>query len=278
MPSMDIELLRTFVEVYRCRHFGKAAERLYVTQSAVSARIRQLETSLGCQLLARERKQVLPTAAGERFLAHAESLLQQWERARRDMSESAANGAPLRIGAVPALWDARGMRWLSTWLGNTARARVRVESRESEHLVQRLVEGALDLVLQFDVPRRSDVEHRAIGELRLVLAATDREAAFPGVLEHGYIELDWGLAFAGAQSGFMEGRVARLKMDSMHAALAWLRGNPGAAYLPEAIVEREAQLYPAHGAPPFAREIHACWLRHSTQRERVESFLAIAAT
>ncbi|WP_082881977.1 LysR family transcriptional regulator [Oleiphilus sp. HI0043] len=39
---MDIELLRTFLEVKNTRHFGKAAEHLYLTQAAVSARIKQL--------------------------------------------------------------------------------------------------------------------------------------------------------------------------------------------------------------------------------------------
>ncbi len=48
---MDIELLRTFLEVVRTRHFGKAAAELCVTQSAVSARIRQLgDTKFSCRL------------------------------------------------------------------------------------------------------------------------------------------------------------------------------------------------------------------------------------
>ena len=43
---MDTELLKTFLEVSRTRHFGRAAESLYLTQSAVSFRIRQLENQL----------------------------------------------------------------------------------------------------------------------------------------------------------------------------------------------------------------------------------------
>ncbi|WP_351060278.1 LysR family transcriptional regulator, partial [Psychrobacter sp. TB20-MNA-CIBAN-0197] len=52
---MDIDLLKTFVEVVRTRHFGKAAENLYITQSAVSFRIRQLEQGLGVNLFIRQR-------------------------------------------------------------------------------------------------------------------------------------------------------------------------------------------------------------------------------
>nr|VUD34356.1 HTH-type transcriptional regulator hdfR [Raoultella sp. NCTC 9187] len=47
---MDTELLKTFLEVSRTRHFGRAAEALYLTQSAVSFRIRQLENQLGVNL------------------------------------------------------------------------------------------------------------------------------------------------------------------------------------------------------------------------------------
>ncbi|HEX7029664.1 MAG TPA: LysR family transcriptional regulator [Gammaproteobacteria bacterium] len=270
---MDIELLRTFVEVYRCRHFGKAADRLYITQSAVSARIRQLETTLGCQLLVRERKQVQPTADGERFLRHAESLLKQWERARRDMTESAAGGSPLRVGAVPPLWEARGLRWLARYRARGDAERVRCESRETDQLMPRLVEGALDLVLQFDMPRGTEIEYRQVGELRLVLAATKPKLAFPDALQGNYIELEWGSAFSAAQAAFMEGRVASLRMDAMHTAIGWLRENDGAAYLPEDIVQRDAFLHPVAGAPEFVREIQAAWSNRGERREAIEAFL-----
>jgi len=48
---VDTELLKTFLEVSRTRHFGRAAEALYLTQSAVSFRIRQLENQLGVNLV-----------------------------------------------------------------------------------------------------------------------------------------------------------------------------------------------------------------------------------
>lgn len=271
---MDIELLRTFVEVYRCRHFGKAADRLYITQSAVSARIRQLETSLGCQLLVRERKQVQPTADGERFLRHAESLLKQWERARRDMVESAAGGPPLRIGAVPSLWVSHGIDWLSAYRKQATASRVRIESRESEQLMPRLVEGALDLVMQFDPPRTTDIEHRKLGEMHLVLAATQPGLTIDVALQKSYVELEWGSLFSTAQAEFMEGTVADVRMDSLHDALNWLEQNPGSAYLPENIAQGEPGLHIVNDAPRFTREIHAAWLERNERRTVVEAFLA----
>lgn len=273
---MDIELLRTFVEVYRSRHFGKAADRLYITQSAVSARIRQLESALGCQLLTRERKQVQPTADGERFLRHAESLLKQWERARRDMVESAAGGPPFRIGAVPSIWTARGLNWLQKYRSTENAARVRIESREAEQLMQRLVEGNLDLVLQFHVPRTADIEHRHVGDLKLVLAATQPNLEFPAALQENYVELEWGSTFATAQAEFMEGMVAAVRMDAANVAIEWLRSNTGSAYLPEPIVAADDGLYEVANAPHFVREIHAVWLQRGEGRDAIESFLVAA--
>lgn len=62
---MDTELLKTFLEVSRTRHFGRAAEALYLTQSAVSFRIRQLENQLGVNLFTRHRNNIRLTTAGK---------------------------------------------------------------------------------------------------------------------------------------------------------------------------------------------------------------------
>ncbi|MEI4270070.1 MAG: LysR family transcriptional regulator, partial [Candidatus Dasytiphilus stammeri] len=63
---VNTELLKTFLEVSRTLHFGKAAELLYLTQSAVSFRIRQLENQLGVILFTRHRNKIRLTAAGIR--------------------------------------------------------------------------------------------------------------------------------------------------------------------------------------------------------------------
>jgi DNA-binding transcriptional LysR family regulator len=68
---MDTDLLRTFIEVSKTRHFGRAAENLYLTQSAVSFRIRQLEQQLGVSLFARHRNNIQLTQSGEHLLPYA---------------------------------------------------------------------------------------------------------------------------------------------------------------------------------------------------------------
>lgn len=72
---MDTELLKTFLEVSRTRHFGKAAESLYLTQSAVSFRIRQLENQVGTELFTRHRNNIQLTPAGQTLVPYAENLM-----------------------------------------------------------------------------------------------------------------------------------------------------------------------------------------------------------
>ncbi|MEI2419746.1 LysR family transcriptional regulator, partial [Arthrospira platensis SPKY2] len=79
---MDLDLLRTFVEVYRLRNFGAAARSLHVTQAAVSARVKLLERQLGTQLFDRSKREVRVTPEGHRFLHTADIIVSEWRRAR----------------------------------------------------------------------------------------------------------------------------------------------------------------------------------------------------
>ena len=85
---MDIDLLRTFLEVQRTRHFGHAAKSLFVTQSAVSSRIRLLEEMVGAQLFTRTRNDIQLTSAGKRLLKTAEAILHLWEEAKGTINQT----------------------------------------------------------------------------------------------------------------------------------------------------------------------------------------------
>ncbi|WP_019508392.1 LysR family transcriptional regulator [Pleurocapsa sp. PCC 7319] len=78
---MELRQLRYFVAVAQELHFGKAAERLQITQPALSKQIRVLETELEIQLFIRTKRTVNLTKAGEVFFAQAQQLLQQAEEA-----------------------------------------------------------------------------------------------------------------------------------------------------------------------------------------------------
>ena len=109
---MDTELLKTFLEVSRTRHFGRAAEALYLTQSAVSFRIRQLENQLGVNLFTRHRNNIRLTPAGEKLLPYAETLMNTWQAARKEVAHTSRHNE-FSIGASASLWECMLSQWLT---------------------------------------------------------------------------------------------------------------------------------------------------------------------
>lgn len=101
---MELRHLRHFVALAEEGHFGRAAERVFVVQQALSASVRNLEDEVGVQLVTRTTRRVQLTPAGEEFLAGARAILalvaQTQERARR-----AARGevGQLTVGFVGGL-------------------------------------------------------------------------------------------------------------------------------------------------------------------------------
>ena len=109
---MELHDLRYFVAVAEELHFHRAAERLHLTQPALSRQIRALETELGVVLLQRTQRQVRLTIAGATLLAEARAILQRTEQAIQT-TQRAARGevgqlklsfvAPALRGVLPAL-------------------------------------------------------------------------------------------------------------------------------------------------------------------------------
>jgi DNA-binding transcriptional LysR family regulator len=86
--DLDLRKLRYFVAVAEHRHFGKAAEELYVAQPVLSRQIRALERELGCDLFVRTTRSVQLTAAGEQLREEAAGVLTSVDSAIRRVHES----------------------------------------------------------------------------------------------------------------------------------------------------------------------------------------------
>ena len=100
---MELRQLEYFVAVAKHRHFGRAAEAVYVTQPALSQQVQRLEAELGIALLRRTSRGVELTPAGEDMLGRAEAILAEVAKARGAMDEHAGvvRGA-VRVAATTA--------------------------------------------------------------------------------------------------------------------------------------------------------------------------------
>jgi LysR family hydrogen peroxide-inducible transcriptional activator len=104
MPDLKLKDLRYLVAVADTRHFGRAAERCFVSQPTLSTQLKKLEEYLGVQLIERQPKRVALTAAGEEIVARARRILEASDevvtlaRAHRDPLAGA-----LRIAMLPTI-------------------------------------------------------------------------------------------------------------------------------------------------------------------------------
>ena len=276
---MDIELLRTFLEVVRTRHFGKAAAELCVTQSAISARIRQLEQTMGMPLFTRQRNNIQLTREGQQLWKHAETIVQVWTRARQETGLREEVTRRLAVGAMWDLWETLLRDWLTVMRREMDDAALQVEAGTSDALIRKLVEGAIDLAVLFEPPQLLGLELRELGSINLVLASTQRGQTLEQAFDSGYIMVDWGTAFAHAHARhFPDVPAAILHVNLGALAVRHLQHAHGAAYLPEQMLtaaNKRRRLYRVRHAPRIERPVFAVYRAGSESEDSVRQALGL---
>ncbi|QKT02954.1 LysR family transcriptional regulator [Ectothiorhodospiraceae bacterium 2226] len=274
---MDIDLLKTFVEVYRTRHFGRAADNLYITHSAASARIRQLEELLGARLLTRARNNIQLTPAGERLLRHAEAILAQWQAALQSVPLSEEEGLTLAVGGMADLWDMLVQPWLQGLHATHPELRLRAEAHGADILIRRLLEGVLDVAFLFEAPQIPDLHVVQLPDVRLVLLTTRPGVSAGEALGEGYVRVDWGTSFNVLHGRhFPDAPEPRLRMAQGRLALDFILARGGAAYLPQPTAQSHldaGRLHAVADAPVIERQAFAAYAYRGARRRLVDEAL-----
>lgn len=144
---MEIRQLRAFVAIAEDGTFTAGAERVNVTQAAISMQIKQLEESLGVTLFARLPRKAVLTEAGEKLLPRARKILREHEAGVAEMAELAgAERGRLRVGSASAMISTDPLpELLHQLLKLHPQAEVSVASGTSDELVGQILGGALDV-------------------------------------------------------------------------------------------------------------------------------------
>lgn len=101
---MNLRDLQYIIAVAETHHFGKAAERCFVSQPTLSGQIKKLEGELGVSIFERTNRSVAITPIGEAILEHARQIMEQAEAIRQlALAQQDPLAGPLRIGAIPTL-------------------------------------------------------------------------------------------------------------------------------------------------------------------------------
>ncbi|MCK9239474.1 LysR substrate-binding domain-containing protein [Desulfocurvus sp.] len=144
---MELRQLRHFVAVAEELHFGRAAQRLNISQPPLSQSIRRLEDELGAPLLARTSRSVTLTPEGGVFLPEARAILARADHAARAVGLMArGDGGMLRIGLVgPALEGGRLPCLIRAFCQESPQVRVQLDQLNSMEQLAMLREGRLDV-------------------------------------------------------------------------------------------------------------------------------------
>ena len=257
---MDIELARTFLEVVRTGSFVGAAERLYVTQTAVTARIRNLESQLGCRLFIRNRAGARLTADGERFMAHASQLVRTWDAARRELPLPRNAGQLLVLGGEISLWNPLLMNWVAALAQDRPDIAVRAEVGEPRTLHEKLEQGVMDAALVHQPDYWPGMQVQALQEEKLILVRSVKTA-------DPYVYVDWGEHFC-RQHDAAHPDLARtsISTDLGPLALQLLLHSGGSGYFRSRVVQpylEQKLLERVTSAPEFS---HPVYLVFSAER------------
>ena len=266
---MNTEQLRTFLEVAKTRHFGHAAENLYLTQSAVSSRIKQLEELIGANVFTRKRNNILLTSAGERLLPHAENLLATWQLAIQEVGVPKDQNMQLALGGTSNLWDTYLQSVLPKLAARFPNIYMRTEINQSQHLIRSLLGGRVDIFVVLDAPSNIDIDSKKIGQLELIMVCNVAKKSLEDVPLYGHVFVDWGTAFNLQQARLFSEPVAPiLNTGQSHIALEFILSHHGAAYLPRALVEpylNDGQLHQVKGALESCQDVNLVYTKGANQ-------------
>lgn len=269
---MDTELLKTFLEVSRTRHFGRAAEALYLTQSAVSFRIRQLENQLGVNLFTRHRNNIRLTSAGERLLPYAENLISTWLTAKKEVAHTQLHHE-LSIGASASLWEAYLTPWLQTLYEQHENLHIEARVAQRNLLVNQLHERHLDLLITTEAPKMDELASQQIGHISLSLF---RSRYSRKQTKYQYIKMDWGADFH-QHASFLVGAddVPVLSTTSAHLTRQLLHTTGACAFLPEFWGKEYGDLVSIPDTAVASRPLYAVWLESSDRQVQISQLLKL---
>ena|SRR5256714_4197511 len=173
---MEIRQLKAFVAIAETGTFTAAAERVHVTQAAISMQIRQLEMESGVKLFVRAPRRVILTEGGEKLLERAQVILREHDSALHELAAlSGAEKGRLRIGSASAMVSGEPLpRILKQLKAKHPGVETSVRSGTSDELVQRLLSGGLDVAfVSLPVDARG-VQTELLNEDYLVAIASPR--------------------------------------------------------------------------------------------------------
>ena len=257
---MDIDLARTFVEIVSTGSFVKAADRLHVAQTTVSARVRLLEQHLGRQLFVRNKGGATLTPAGEQFLRFAPTFVQLWQRARQQVAVPEGHRAVLTVGSEISLWEPLLLQWVRKMRRIHPDIALRVHVDVPQDLMADVAAGMVDIAIMYAPQHRPGLEIDLLMEEELVLVTTDPSTYRAD--DPRYIHVEWGPDFSLHHDVSFPDTTPSLISNLGPLALSYMLLEGGSGYFRMHAVQpylKSGELHLVPGAPHFSFPVYALY-------------------
>ncbi len=271
---MDIRVFKTFIAVAENKHFGRAAETLYITQAAVSARIKQLEEFYTTRLLIRDKNNLRLTPAGEALLSHAHLMVSQMEQSKVALSIANRQKASFNIAATPNVWDAFFSSRIHEALALFDNLVLGTEISVREAIQRKLYDRTVDVGLLTDPIKDDDFVNQLIGHFELALVGSRAEFSST---DNDYILVDWGITFH-REHALHHKLIPCFKTSTAMMALEVLLTKGGFAYLPKELVDdyiHSGELYLIDSDLQIKRPIYMVYRKNTANDSLINQFKAL---
>lgn len=266
--AMDLELLKTFIAVSNTQHFGKAADSLFLTQSAISARIRLLESQLNCQLFLRDSKQVQLTDEGKKFVIRAQEIMQTWALAKQELAIEQTVDNTLAITSHAHLWQLIFSDKVTTLI-----TPLRLQTVTDDSAWQTLENQQTDILLSYKTAKHNSLMQQHLGQMPLQLVSNETFVENFQLKNSAFIDIHWGAAFEQfkLRSG-IDKLPCIMQTDNASTAISLLlQQQPACAYLPIESLQQYPQLKPINlpKIASFSQPLYAFYNKNSLKKPRI---------
>ena len=279
-----IKQLRYLVELEKHQHFGHAAEACFVSQSAFSVAIRELESNLNVKLVDRTNRSVTFTALGRQITAQARLCLFDLEGLMDIANEQRDPlSGDLRLGAIPTIAPFMLPRILPGIRKSFPKLDLYLREEQTESLYEELTNGTLDVILIALPYELKNVQTMPLFEDRFLLAMHKKSRLLDGpkdfrvnrlkpgeilLLEEGHCLRDHVLSAMKLKS---QDRLNRFSATSLHTLVQMVDSDLGISFIPEMakgstlLKNTQVNLYEMNKT--YVRQIALAWRASSARGE-----------
>lgn len=227
---MDIRFLTTFLEVAETRHFGRAAENLYLTQSAVSARIKLLEDYFNTALFIRNRNSIQITPAGQKLIPYAQELSNTLSIARKLLAQEECEH--ISCASTQNAFLLCFSNWLPNLLTHFNRVSFQHEIATIEQITRQLHEHSVDLALTTSQVKSDNIDSTLLFEVLLCMYQSNSANGEADKEIHD-INIEWSRSINDKLGKLHpELRKAKLRTSSIDVALKMAAAGASRLILP----------------------------------------------